>query len=127
MSEEDVARAWDEGVLSVSGGSAPPRAIRIYLSMNPYRPAVRNLRFGDHRLPDRFWANIRQTPDGCWEWTGSSYRGSGRIRMHGGPAISCRRVAFEALTGRPVGGHRLHATCETRGCCNPEHLRLAGE
>lgn len=85
--------------------------------------ALQPVRFGDQRLPERWWAKVRVQPSGCWEWTASlTADGYGRYRSNGQP-IRAHRVAYAALVGAiPDGLHVLHG-CDHRPCVNPAHLR----
>lgn len=78
--------------------------------------------FSDARLPERFWEKVRQTADGCWEWTaGNSGNGYGRIWIDGSKRAA-HRIAYEAMV-RPIAeGLQLDHLCRNRCCVRPSHL-----
>ena len=66
----------------------------------------------------RVGANITPQPNGCWiygDGDTDKYKGDSRTgQIH--------RYVYETLRGPiPVGRH-LHHTCQTKACCNPDHL-----
>lgn len=82
------------------------------------------IKFGDERLPQRFWDKVRVTDSGCWEWRASrNQHGYGRYRLDGnGPEQGTHRVAYAAFIGPvPDGLHVLH-DCDNPPCVNPGHL-----
>jgi hypothetical protein len=84
------------------------------------------VRFGDSRLPERFWAKVQPEPNsGCWLWTAAADPMSyGRYMSTSpqGPVKLAHRVAYIALTGHdPIGLHLDHL-CRTPACVNPLHL-----
>lgn len=78
-------------------------------------------RFGDERLPSRFWARVTLDACGCWLWTGSTNRGGYGNFSHLGE-VSAHRSAFHALVGPIPAGMHLDHLCRVRSCCNPAHL-----
>lgn len=79
-------------------------------------------RFGDDRLPERFWAKVVEKESGCWEWTGCGNRGGyGAIKVTG-RMVMAHRMAFEALQAHIPEGLVIDHLCRNRGCCNPAHL-----
>lgn len=62
---------------------------------------------------------------GCWHWAGARSGGAPSTRVPGlGRNTSLGKAIGYLLTGREPGrGVVWHATCETRGCCNPAHRR----
>lgn len=72
-------------------------------------------------LEDRYWAFVVKRPDGCWEWTGPTHKGYGRVKF--------ARVQYMAthislaLAGRPLaaGEFALHH-CDNPPCTRPDHL-----
>lgn len=59
---------------------------------------------------------------GCWEWTGSQYKGFGKIRRNNKLSAS-HRVAYEAANpNENIEGLEIFQTCGNKLCCNPEHL-----
>lgn len=83
------------------------------------------MRFGDPRLPHRFWARVVRG-DACWHWTGGK-TGKGYGAFHvGGRTLGAHRVAYEALVGPVPDGlvldHVRARGCTSRACVNPAHL-----
>lgn len=95
--------------------------------------------FGSSVLPDRFWANVAVTPDGCWQWTNSLTHGYGMFRYVSRDGTRRRKgvhvVSYEAFVGPMPDGlvpdHLCHTNapdcyagdlCPHRACCHPEHL-----
>lgn len=80
-------------------------------------------RFGDPRLPERFWAKVSPEPtSGCWLWTGAlKGLGYGNMRFER-VYHSTHKFAYERLVGEVPPGRDLDHRCRTRVCCNPEHL-----
>lgn len=60
----------------------------------------------------------------CWVWTRCTVSaGYGRVVVHGKHWL-VHRLVF-VLTKGPINkGMELHHKCETKGCCNPDHLKL---
>lgn len=95
-------------------------------------------RFGDERLPGRFWAFVRlgRAPNDCWTWTGALRRGYGTFWLNGRNA-GAHVVVYEALIGSVPSGReidhvchdsrncRLGEDCPHRACVNPDHLQVA--
>lgn len=80
-------------------------------------------RFGDERLPERFWDKVEPEPNtGCWLWTstgvGQGY-GGGTDRNK---KYYAHRRAYEALVGPIPPGLQIDHKCRVRICCNPDHL-----
>ena len=80
-------------------------------------------RFGDERLPERFWNKVEPEPNtGCWLWSGADKRnGYGQITISG-KKLSVHRLAFTVLSGAIPAGLDLDHLCRVRCCVNPEHL-----
>lgn len=86
----------------------------------PQSAAVKHaVTFGDPRLPERFWACVSPSPNGCWIWNGTVNQGTPWFRLSGDQSV--RRAVFAAFVAEPAG--RVGTTCRVRLCCNPEHLR----
>lgn len=78
-------------------------------------------RFGDDRLPQRFWSKVRAVPSGCWVWTGARSEGYGRF-SHNGVVQPAHRVTYLTLVGPIAAGLHIDHLCRNRSCVNPEHL-----
>lgn len=79
-------------------------------------------RFGDPRVPKKFWDKVYPIETGCWIWTGahSSKTGYGNLRYRATTLLSHRFFYLE-LVG-PITNYTLDHLCRTRSCVNPEHL-----
>lgn len=79
---------------------------------------------GDIRLPAKVWQRTVPNPiTGCWEWTGKTRAGYGRI-LRDGKEVSVYRWALEVELGRPLAdGLDVRHLCHVRSCLNPAHLR----
>lgn len=74
---------------------------------------------------DVFHEKVHPEPmTGCWLWGGAlGNNGYGSLRVNGVTGTA-HRVSFENHNGPiPAGLHVLHR-CDTRACCNPDHLFL---
>jgi ribosomal protein S14 len=81
---------------------------------------------------DRFWLRVKETPAGCWEWTGiRNQRGYGyfvpdnsrELRRNGvAKRVSAHRWAYEFVTGKVPEGLELDHLCRNHSCVNPAHL-----
>jgi hypothetical protein len=61
--------------------------------------------------------------DGCWQWTGTSWAGYGRMWDDRTKAmVNVHRIAYELFIGPIPPGHEIDHLCRNPGCCNPEHL-----
>ena len=68
----------------------------------------------------RFWANVHRG-NGCWNWTGHTKRGYGKMRA-GGRSWASHRVSYQIHFGPiPEGLYVLHK-CDNPSCVNPAHL-----
>lgn len=73
---------------------------------------------------DLFWAKVVKQEDGCWVWQGAYRRdGYGHLAIRH-KSWSAHKYAYTITKGPiPTGRWVLHS-CDVRGCCNPDHLRL---
>lgn len=79
----------------------------------------------DPRLPERFWAKIQVTQDGCWEWT--AYRdkdgyGSYRLGAANSKHWRVHRLTYSTFVRELAPGEQIDHLCRNRSCCNPQHL-----
>lgn len=99
-------------------GEPPPRrTVRGGVPLSERKRGAVN----DDNAETRIGGLIQPQPDGCWLYAGRTDRyGTSRIA---GEHVTVHRFVYETLVGRIPPGHDLHHTCETPGCCNPDHLR----
>ena len=80
----------------------------------------------------RFWAKVRQAPNGCWEWTASRIGGRGR-KLYGQFTVTERRKQLHVYAHRfawtiahgpiPADQYVLHR-CDNGICVRDDHLFL---
>ena len=71
-------------------------------------------------LERRFWSKVNKHPDGCWLWTGSTFRnGRGQFRV-GLKNRQAHRVAWELTFGSQPSGF-LRSGCGNLQCVRPDH------
>lgn len=75
-----------------------------------------------------FWSKVKVgAPDECWLWTGTRWGGRAGNRYgyyHDGlTSHYAHRYAYSTRHGRFRPGAIIMHTCDTRLCCNPDHLR----
>ena len=73
----------------------------------------------------KFWRNVEKT-DGCWNWTGMTVRGYGRLYISEAGCVSMQahRFAYQEFKG-PIGrGLVVMHKCDNTRCVNPDHLEL---
>lgn len=83
------------------------------------------IKWGDPRLPERFWTKTKVNPvTGCWEWQQSldkdGYPQLFHVSGSGPTCVQARahRHAYQVLVG-PIGEETLNHDCYTRHCVNP--------
>ena len=82
------------------------------------------MKFGDPRLPERFWSKVQapRSPGGCWLWTAAVEHGGYGRYWSDGSTKSAHRVAYETLVGVVPDSLQLDHRCRVRNCVNPAHL-----
>lgn len=77
------------------------------------------------------WAGLRQalrartrnSPDGCWVWTGRiDSSGYGVVPLGSRRKALAHRLMAMAKHGKPLGSQPVHHKCANRDCVNPDHL-----
>ena len=73
----------------------------------------------------RLLAAIKQSPDGCWLWTGYlDGEGYGRIFLRGAH-WQVHKLVYELMVGSVPPDCVLHHRCHHKHCCNPACLEPA--
>lgn len=71
-----------------------------------------------------FFAKVRVSPFGCWQWLASqNHNGYGWFNSNGGQK-KAHRVAYEHFVGPITKGLQLDHLCRNRACANPAHLEM---
>ena len=85
--------------------------------------ASKKPKFGDSRLPPRFWSKCRLAESGCWLWIAGKTKGYGAFSFNGKP-ITAHRASYIKLVGKILGHLEIDHLCRTPACVNPSHLEL---
>ena len=72
-------------------------------------------------IEERFHTKYVKTMDGCWEWTGPTYGGYGRLAV-GHAYERAHRVSYALAIGPIPDGLEIDHLCRNRACVNPDHL-----
>lgn len=84
-----------------------------------------SIRFGDPRLPERFWSKVRVDPTGCWLWTASKdLKGYGTFQLHSRRAVRAHRIAVEILVAPIPVELTCDHLCRVKNCVNPAHIEV---
>ena len=80
------------------------------------------VKFGDARLPPRFWEKVAIHPNGCWMWQGAKHeKGYGHFQTEYG-VRKAHKWAYEHLVGPYTSGLQSDHLCRNRPCVNPAHI-----
>ena len=85
-------------------------------------------KFGDPRMPERWWNLIRppERDDDCWEWRTAKQRGGYAAFVVGSPASRVKwlshRYSYTAFRGPIPDGLVIDHLCRRPWCVNPSHL-----
>ena len=73
---------------------------------------------------DRFWSNVSEQPNGCWQWIGwKDDRGYGRFSVRRYSRWA-HRVAWRLLRSPIPSWLQIDHLCRNRSCVNPGHMEL---
>jgi DNA-binding XRE family transcriptional regulator len=76
-------------------------------------------------LLERVLANVMANENGCWIWMAArTHAGYGALWLEGKVKYAHRVVGVLFLALDESSGHHVLHNCDTRACCNPNHLRL---
>ena len=79
----------------------------------------------------RFFAKVKEGPDECWLWTGSTTEVEpGRFygyMFYNGRLIPAHRAAYDMFIGRILDGYVVDHLCGNGLCVNPDHLEAVTE
>lgn len=85
---------------------------------------VRHIRHRPRRdARERFFAKVKTTASGCWEWQGwCNPGGYGQFCPAGRQRVMAHRFSYELFVGQIPAELQLDHLCRNPACVNPEHL-----
>jgi len=83
---------------------------------------VDRVRFGDSRLPGRWWNLVQLGDSGCWEWKSAAEKRNYARFQVGGKMWLSHRYAYHVLIGPIPDGLVIDHLCRNPPCVNPAHL-----
>lgn len=73
----------------------------------------------------RFWSHVdKRSIKDCWNWTASTRKGYGRLRVGSNRQISAHRLIASYEFGNIPSGAVVRHRCDNPLCVNPTHLCL---
>jgi len=73
----------------------------------------------------RFWNKVKESPSGCWEWTGClNKEGCYGVFWHNHKSYVAHRFLYESINGAVPEGFELDHLCKNKKCVNPNHLEV---
>ena len=99
--------------------------MKAYIACQVPGCAARHNGRGHPNPQERFWTYVdKQTPDGCWMWTGAvESNGYGRFRADM-KRTGVHRYSYELLVGPIADGMTIDHPCRVKRCVNPDHLEV---
>lgn len=70
----------------------------------------------------RFWAKVRVSPMGCWQWVPCQARGGYGYFESGGKMKGAHRIAYQHWKGPIPKDLQVDHLCRNPTCVNPAHL-----
>lgn len=70
----------------------------------------------------RFWAKVHREPGVCWIWKAAKGKNGYGIFNAGGTLYRAHRFAYLLSKGELLPDKVIAHLCDTKLCCNPEHL-----
>ena len=76
----------------------------------------------DKVVEERLMKGLKEAPNGCWIWQGClNKKGYGNM-WYKGRSHLVHRIAYAIFKGAIGESLTVDHDCQTRACCNPDHL-----